>query len=153
MTERPDGVAANLASSRDAASASLISYEPYRGELRLEVRQAKSFSLRLPEWADRDRTRLAVDGEEHAPRWAGRSLALGEARPGQTFVVTYPQGESELEESLAGRTYVTRWKGGTVTRIEPAGERYPIYERRKFEASDPPLSEREVAVRPVVVSW
>jgi hypothetical protein len=153
MTRGSDGVYVNLAFSRDAPWTRLISFEPYRGELRLEVRQAAPFFLRLPEWADSARLRLTVDGIERPASRRGRYLALGEARPGQTFVVTYPQQTGERAETIAGCEYATRWKGGTVTRITPPGERYPIYERAHFEATEPPLIEREAVVRPVVVSW
>jgi hypothetical protein len=153
VTPRADGVYVNLAFSRDAPSLRLISAEPYRGELRLEVHQAAPFFLRLPEWTELDSERLTVDGVERPAERRGRYLALGEARPGQTFVVTYPLPVRDRTETIAGQEYATRWKGGMVTRIAPHGERYPIYERAFFEDGEPPMIEREPVVRPVVVTW
>jgi DUF1680 family protein len=153
VTRRPDGVYVNLAFSRDAPEVRVISAEPYRGELRLEVRQAGPYFLRLPEWAEPESVRLTVDGVERPAERQGRYLALGTARPGQAFVATYPLPVREQTETIAGNEYTTRWKGGTVTRITPPGERYPTYERAHFEATEAPLVEREPEVRPVVVSW
>ena len=90
MSSRPDGVYVNLAISRDAPWARLTSAEPYRGELRLEVRQANAFFMRLPEWVDVDAARLTVDSNEQPIELRGRYIVLGELRPGQVVDVTYP---------------------------------------------------------------
>ncbi len=67
--------------------------------------------------------------------------------------MTYPLAVQERTETIAGKEYTTRWKGGTVTAITPPGERYPTYRRAEYEADEPPLIERSPVVRPVVVSW
>ena len=153
MSRHPDGVWVNLAFSRDTPWARLISFEPYRGELRLEVRQAAPFFLRLPEWADRDQVQFRLDGDTRPVHWNGRYLVLGAITPGQTVVVTYPQRQREMTETIASGDYETHWKGGTVTTIRPTGGRYPIYERVEFETTEPPMIERAAVVRPVVVTW
>ncbi|HKG25944.1 MAG TPA: hypothetical protein VKB09_09870, partial [Thermomicrobiales bacterium] len=153
VTRDEEGVHVNLLFSRDTPWARLISSEPYKGELRLEVRQAAPFFLRLPAWIDQNRVRLTVNGKERPAAWRGQSLVLGDARPGQTFVVTYPQSDREITDTIAGSDYVTQWKGSTVTHITPTGGRYPIYQRAALESAEPPMIEREPVVRPVVVSW
>lgn len=153
ITQQPDGIHVNLAFSRDSPWASLISSEPYKGELRLEVRQAAPFFLRLPKWADATQVRLTVDGAERPVELRGRELVLGDAHAGQTFVVIYPTAEREQIEMVAEQDYAVRWKGGTVTEITPSGGRYPIYQRAAYNAAEPPLAEREAVVRPVVVRW
>jgi hypothetical protein len=153
MSRQPDGVHVNLSFSRDTPWARLISSEPFRGEVRLEIRQAARFFWRLPSWVDAHRVRLTVDGQERSVVVQGGSLDLGDARPGQTFVITYPLEERDEFDTIAGREYETHWKGGVVTRITPAGDRYPTYQRAVFEGTEPPMIEREAVVRPVVVRW
>jgi hypothetical protein len=153
ITRDAEGFHINLLFSRDTPWARLTSSEPYKGEFRIEVRQAATFFLRLPAWIDRDRIRLTVDGEERPTELRGQILVLGDARPGQTFVVTYPQSNREITDTIAGTGYVTHWKGGTVTRITPCGGRYPTYQRAALESTELPMIERGPLVRPVVVTW
>ena len=153
MTRRPGGIVVNLTFSRDAPWARLISFEPYRGELRLEVREPAMFFLRLPSWVERSGVRLTTGGTERPVSWHGQYLTLGMAQPGQSFGVTYPQRQAEFTDVLAGQAYVTRWKGNTVIQITPPGEHYPIYERTAYLATEPPLSGRAVTAAPVAVTW
>lgn len=153
VTRDADGVHVNLSFSRDTPWARIISSEPYGGELRLEIQQAAPFFVRVPTWAKRESVRLTIDGEDRALEWRGDSLVLGDARPGQSFVVTYSQIEREVKDTIAGSDYLTRWKGGTVTSITPTGERYPTYQRSDLATSEMPMIERSPLVRPVVVTW
>jgi hypothetical protein len=154
LTRDVEGVHINLLFSRDTPWARLISSEPYKGEFRIEVRQSVSFFLRLPSWIDEDQAFLSVDGGEPQPMsYPALDPILEDARPGQVLVITYPQTNREITDTIAGSDYVTHWKGGTVTCITPAGGRYPIYERAAFESIEPPLVERKPIVRPVVVKW
>jgi hypothetical protein len=153
MSSRPDGIHVNLALSRDAAWARLTSAEPYRGELRLHVRQARPFFLRLPEWIDTNTVNLTVDGTKRPIDLRGRSLELGELRSGQVVDVKYPLAVQERTEAIAESEFTTHWKGGTVTAITPPGEHYPTYRRAEYEADEPPMIERTPVIRPVVVRW
>lgn len=154
MTRDEKGVHVNVLFSRDTPWARLTSFEPYRGELRLEIRQAASFSIRFPRWLEEDNILMSVDGAPPCRvNWRGGEYRLGEARPGQTFVITYPLSDRDVTDTIAGTDHVTHWKGGTVTRITPIGGRYPIYERAAYEGTEPPMVERNPVVRPVNVTW
>jgi len=80
-------------------------------------------------------------------------LDVGTCRPGQHIVISYPQQRSEEHVSIAGQPYAVRWKGGTVIGIEPAGERYPIYQREAFVADEPPRTTWDDGPWPVTVHW
>lgn len=147
------GIVVNLAMSRDAPWGRVVSYEPYRGELRLEVEEAAPCFLRVPEWAEVAGLRLLVDDVARPLRWEGRYLALGTLQPGQVAVLTYPQRRAETSERVLDQEYTVRWKGGTVVRIAPEGDGYPTYQREGFEAPDPPLVARVPRRQPVRVEW
>jgi hypothetical protein len=153
-TRDAEGVHINLLFSRDTPWARLISSEPYKGEFRIEVRQAGNFFVRLPDWINEDKVLLSIDGGAPEPlSYAAQDPILEDARPGQVLVLTYPRSDREITDTIAGTEYVTQWKGGTVTRITPTGGRYPTYQRSTLESADPPMIERDPIVRPVVVTW
>ena len=153
VVERPEGVFINLRFSRETPWAGIVSFEPYRGELALTVKQRRPFFVRVPTWADRARVRLAVDGAERPAQWRGAYLALGPAAPGEQWLISYPQRRQEHEELIAGQRYAVRWRGNTVTRIDPAGTRYPIFRRAAFETSEAPTATRSFAGAQVAVRW
>lgn len=153
VTERPEGIFINLAFSRDGAWGRFISYEPYRGELIVRPSQARAFFVRVPAWAAREGVQVHVEHVAQPARWHGAYLALGTVEPGQEWVITYPQERRHADETIAGVDYRVRWKGGTVTGISPAGNRYPIYQRDAFESSEPSMSQRPYRWQPVTVRW
>jgi hypothetical protein len=131
----------------------LTSFEPYRGELRMQVQQPRRFYVRVPGWARRDEVQILRNGAPQAPAWQDRYLDLGECRPGQTIAITYPQERMQEYITIAGKSYDVRWKGGTVTAIEPQGSPYPIYQRAGFEANEPPRTTWDDGPWPVTVHW
>ncbi len=153
ITQDAEGVHVNLAFNRHTPWASLISYEPYRGELQLLVHLPEHYYLRVPEWAHMEKLRIMVDGQDQLPTWCNRYLDLGTLQPGQTVVVTYPQRLAEEIEKLAGQEYVVRWKGGTVTSIAPVRENYPIYRRLTMEMEYEPQLTPERPVSWIKVQW
>jgi hypothetical protein len=153
IVERPEGVFVNLLFSRNSPWARLTSFEPYRGEFQLQVQQPRRFYARVPGWAQRDGLRVLLDGVPQATTVKDGYLDLGEGQPGQTFVIGYPQERAHEHITIAGKPYDVRWKGGTVTAIEPAGTRYPIYQRAAFEASEPPRTTWDDGPWPLTVHW
>jgi hypothetical protein len=153
LSRERDGIHINLMYSRDTPYARLISSEPYMGEFRVEILQAGTFVVRLPSWIQSHQVRLTLDGADRPARYRAGSIVLGDARPGQIFVLSYPQLSREETDVIAGQEYTTSWRGGYVTSITPTGGRYPTYQRSAFEAETPPMIERTPIVRPVVVNW
>lgn len=142
IVERPDGIFINLLFSRDSPWVDLVTYEPYRGHISLRIHQQRPFSIRIPGWVEPEAVRLHVNGIERTPVWQGKYLALGVATPGEVWNIDYPLLQRHGDEHIAGESYRLRWRGGTVTGIEPNGIRYPIFNREAFETSDPPGAPR-----------
>jgi hypothetical protein len=153
IVERPEGIFVNLLFSRDAPWASLVSYEPYRGEVSLVIKQRRPFFVRIPGWVEREQVRVHMDGTERQAAWRGRYLSLGLAAPGEEWRIDYPLVQRDGEELIAGQHYRLRWRGGTVTGIQPGGTRFPIFRRTAFEESDPPAAPRTYPPGPVQVRW
>jgi hypothetical protein len=119
----------------------------------MEMLEEAPLCFRAPSWAERGTIRLRIDGVDRPVEWSGAEIAIGNLRPGQTAVVTYDLPEREIADTIAGSDYISHWRGGTVTSITPAGERYPIYQRSAFETADIPMIDRAPLSQPVVVRW
>jgi DUF1680 family protein len=102
--------------------------QPYRGLLRIALKQDGAVRVRIPEFTGAAEMRVRVNGTDppNAPRPAGNYLEMGPLRAGDRIEVAYPL-PVKTEEIAVGNPgfrqwrYRTTWKGDTVVRLEPIG--------------------------------
>ena len=102
-------------------------YQPYRGLLTIDLKEACKVRVRIPEFVDPTDIRATSSGGEVKTSVSGNYLDLGARQAGEKLAVTYPMREWEEEVSIGNpgfRKYRYRvtWKGDTVVRMTPLGE-------------------------------
>jgi hypothetical protein len=124
--------------------------QPY---LRIQVRKQCAVDLRLPPIAATTVLQLTLNGRPIRDPVSSGHCRLSGLQPGDALVVTYPLVERREAHTVAGRGYMTSWRGQTVVNIEPAAERCPSYRRRTMEESQPPNAPRLFAPSARQLPW
>lgn len=60
---------------------------------------------------------------------ARRYVSIDAVRAGDTVIVTFPVGNREVTETIAGNEYTFTIKGNTVLEVDPPGSNCPLYNR------------------------
>ncbi|HZS90643.1 MAG TPA: hypothetical protein VFE42_24510 [Chloroflexota bacterium] len=152
LLERAGTVFINLPISRSSHTLEVVSYEPYRGELRLLVRQACAVDVRLSRTVAATSTQVTLNGRPIQDAVSGGHCRLPGLQAGDVALLRYPLAERREAYTLAGRRYTASWRGQTVTRLEPADDRCPSYQRADLEGQ-PPVASRLFAPSASQLPW
>ena len=153
VTRDSTGVYVNLNFSRDTEWVNVTSYHPYEGKVTIDVYNAPTLFVRVPEWVDRKKTKVNVDNVDRPLEWHKNYLRLDNLLNGQIVAVNYPLRGQESEEMIAKQMYRLLWKGDTVIRISPEGEKYPIFQREYLRSDRAPMIEREYTIPSKQIHW
>ncbi|MHB8862442.1 MAG: hypothetical protein ACYC6N_08560 [Pirellulaceae bacterium] len=102
-------------------------YQPYQGLLTIELKEAATVRVRIPEFVDPAQMQVTSSQGEVASRVWGNYMELGSRQAGERLEITYPLRIVEEEVTIGNRGFrqyhfrVT-WKGDTVVRMVPVGE-------------------------------
>ena len=149
------GVWVNLACSRDAPEARVVSFLPGQGRVTVVPKRGDTFRIRVPAFVPRDQVMawrngrlcaLPVSGNSNAlpgsatgsavpvsasqaggVAWQGDYVVFPAARKGEELTVTYPVGSFVQKVNRAGRDYAFCWKGNALERIEPNNGVWPLF--------------------------
>jgi hypothetical protein len=136
----PEAVRVNMALSRNSKWAEVISYLPYAGRIDVLMHADANLLVRFPNGVVFWEIRISRDGEAAGfDMTEDGYIEIAQAAQGQRISIEFPLVTRETEEVVAGQTYSVRWRGDTVTAIEPKGGRYPIFERSWMETDEPPV--------------
>ncbi|MFC5805035.1 beta-L-arabinofuranosidase domain-containing protein [Streptomyces formicae] len=138
----------NLLLNRGSRLVDVLSHLPYEGRVDLDVHaDCRELRLRIPDWAGYAHltvVRQPVTGPlvttsgRDTGAWAPDGyLRLARPRAGERITVTFPLAESTTDETAAGRTFRTRWRGDDVVGIQPEGRSRPMYSSRQLEPKAP----------------
>lgn len=133
------GVTVELAINRSTAAADVRSFEPFEGKVEVRMHVDAPLRVRIPDWVERSQVSVKREGSEVQLDWQDAYTVVADARAGQVFAVAYPMREWQAAETIGGRNYTISWRGNTVTAIDPAGVRYPLYQRAHLRADHAPL--------------
>lgn len=137
LTVSADAVRVNMGISRSAPAVQVLADEPYQGRITVRVQDVpRSVLLRAPAHANLRDVRASIDEQPVSITWEGRYACFGQLRPGQTAALHYPLAEITCEYTIAGEHYTGHWRGHTMLRIAPPGERYPTYDRSNDRSND-----------------
>jgi hypothetical protein len=153
LAEHAGIVHVNLPISRSTPSLEVISDEPYAEGLRIQVRKPCAIDLRLPPAIATSTIQATINARPVQGAVYGGHCQISGLQPGDALVVRYPLVERRETHIVAGRTYVTAWRGQTVMNIEPAAERCPSYQRRFVEQSQQPYAQRLFAPSTRQLPW
>jgi hypothetical protein len=144
-----EGVWINLLLNRSTRWVDVNSYSPYEGRIEITVKDASDLFIRLPEWVDKSKVAVTVDGAPQPFSWRGDYVHLGNLVIGQEVTVTYPLRQftetfyliSENGSPMESYKYTVTWKGDTVIGISPKGQYYPLYQREYYLGDVVPMVE------------
>ena len=136
-----DGIVyVNMGISRNSEWAEIISYIPYTGRIDVLMHQPLPLSIRIPSWVARDFLVLTVNGEIiHLFANAERYVELDRLDIGDHVSLEFPMLSQKKTEQVSGMIYNVKWHGDTIIGIEPAGDLYPIFERKYMLYPHPPM--------------
>ena len=137
-------VRVNMGISHNTSAAQVVADEPQDGRIAVRVNGApRNVLLRAPSHADLRDAQTLVDDQPMSVTWDGRYARFGQLRPGQTAAIQYPLTEVTRAYTIASEHYTGHWRGHTMLRITPPGDRYPTYNRDITVRN--PISERNGA--------
>jgi hypothetical protein len=120
----------NLGISRSTPAVEVVGHEPWRGQIDARAREPGALFIRAPGHVSPSEVRTQIDGADVSVTWRGRYARFEQLQPGQVATLIYPLRETVRAYQIAGAAYQGIWLGHTMVEIAPAGERYPIYQRR-----------------------
>lgn len=127
----PGGISVNLLINHIGPHATVKSWLPHEGRLEIVPRNDGDVAVRLPRWVDYRMLEARVAGARvEASFLMPHFVRIANVPAGRTVEVCFPIRESTLHETVLGVEYTTHWRGDTVVRIAPEGERFPLYRRR-----------------------
>jgi DUF1680 family protein len=149
-----DGVYVNMLLSRDSKWVRVDSHVPYEGKVELFVHDAPVLFVRVPDWVEKAKVNVTVNGSPEPFDWQEDYLKLVGLRAGQKATVTFPQRQLKETRHFAGRSYGLTWRGDTVVQMLPQGTRNPLYQREVMRtASKAPLKTARYHVPEREVPW
>jgi len=153
VAERDAVVTVNLYFDRDTSAGELRTHLPYEGKLVFATARKRKLQVRLPAWCDAGALKVYVNAKRVAPKVRGRWLALDQLDGGDVVSVNYRLERREGWEVIGGRTFRLRWKGDTVTGIDPPGEIKPLYQRKDYEKDAAPSASPTLYMPKRELAW
>jgi DUF1680 family protein len=122
----------NLLLNHASPWADVDSYIPYQGRVDVRAKQAVDLEIRIPEWVTPGESRCEVNGEQRRLGWDGRYAQIGQLKPSDTAILTFPIGERTDVVHIEKQPYTLVRKGNEVVSIDPPGRHYPLFERGHY---------------------
>ena len=126
----------NLLLNRASPWVDVDSHIPYTGRVDLKVKEPVLLSIRIPEWVRPGEVRVQVDGADRDVSWDGRYAEVGEVKPGDIAVMTFPIAERTDTVWIEKERYTLVRKGTDVVAIDQPGRYCPLYQREHFREAE-----------------
>ena len=124
--------------------------------MELKIKQpAASVRVRAPEWVKSNNSEVSckVNGAHRSSQWEGRYVNLGEGKPGDLVLLTFPIHTHTVKEPIGNVPYTLTIKGSTVTSIDPPGKVGPLYNRPFYHAGKAPMRKMQRFVSEESIGW
>ena len=124
-----DCLSVNLHIDKLLPQAEIRGYQPFQGQLTIDVKQTCRVRVRIPEFTSFAEIRAEAGGRPVAAREWGNYIELGQRPAGERLVIRYPLPVTAERVRIGNPgyrqyTYRVIWKGDTVVAIEPDGNDY-----------------------------
>jgi DUF1680 family protein len=127
----------NLLLNRASAWADVDSYIPYQGRVDVKVKKPVDLSMRIPEWVKPAEARCRVNDRDRTLDFDGRYAHVGDVKPGDTVMLSFPIVEQTNSVQIEKRVYAFVRKGNEVVSVEPPGKYFPTYQRLHYRTGEP----------------
>ena len=132
--KRENGIYINLSVTADTPVAELMTDYQVEDKLRVCVKEAGDYYLRVPEWTVYAKTEILVNGEKIEPVWDGpqcRYLLVKNAKVGDVIALRYPlvQFSQKIRECTekGERDFCFEWLGNSVIGVSPKAEYIDLF--------------------------
>lgn len=167
----------NLLLNRASPWLDIDSHLPYEGRVEIRNKTARTVSVRIPAWVDKDGVRVFNNDREATAFWTNRYLVIDNLKSSDVLTITFPMVESTESYSLMWRQgefwkecidpgeswdptapaekYALHFRGNTLVDISPRadGLGYPLYEREAMKAETAPMHRVERFVPATLPKW
>jgi hypothetical protein len=116
----------NLLFDFDGSELHLHSALPRSGRIEFEARATKELWIRVPEWVDRTKIQLNVDGAPASGTTEAGYFKIKGLRVGAKGTLSFDVPEQSRTETVDGIQYQTKWLGNQIVEILPRGEVSPL---------------------------
>lgn len=137
--ERGDEIRVNLQFSKRLPSAVITSYMPGKASIQVELTKPRKLLVRKPGVAAADQCHVFINGNEQKVRLSGSYLDVGGVAAGSVVRVDFPDRTRRDTARIGEVEFQTAWRGNAVVDMAPAGEIYPLYQRRDRQDGVSPL--------------
>ena len=119
----------NLHIDKLLPQAEIRGFQPFKGLLTIQLREACKVRVRVPDFVEPNGMRVEANGATVQAKVFGNYLELGLRTRGETIRITYPLPLTTEEVEIGNPgfrhyRYRVTWKGDTVVRMEPLGNEY-----------------------------
>ena len=141
VTNERDGVRVNMSFDRDAPQAKVTSFLPWQGRMTVRAKVSRDFYVRPPAWAPSGDVKAYRNGKPVVVQWHKAYVRFEGVESGEKLTITYPLVSLVQKQTVRidgpVRDITVTWLGNTVMKIEPRGERLPLF--REVPRPLPPL--------------
>jgi hypothetical protein len=117
----------NLLLNRTSPWLTVRSYLPAQGRVELDIIDAPTVALRLPEWSDARSAYASVNDATVELQIDGRWLRIDGLATGDTVRLDFDVPERTIDRVLGERPYRLTLRGANVVAIDPPGTAYPLF--------------------------
>lgn len=129
VERRGTSLSVNLLLNHRGPYADVQSWLPFEGRIRVQPRCSGSVRVRIPGCLGDNQVVLKVQGEVRTARQEKGYVVVEAVKGSEVIELFWEIPEQQTSETIASWTFDVRWRGDTVTGIEPAGDQRPLYLR------------------------
>jgi DUF1680 family protein len=135
VRKEADGIHVNMCFNRDAPEARVICPRPNHGRMTVRAKAEGDFYVRPPAWAPRDEVTASRNGKTVELVWCDGYVFFERTAPDDELVIAYPMVSFVQKQTVKNapgepdRVVTVTWLGNTVTKLEPKGEKLPLYQQ------------------------
>jgi DUF1680 family protein len=126
----------NLLLNRASTWVDVDSHVPYAGRVDVKVKEPVHLLMRIPEWVRPGEVRVEVSGADRELGWDGRYAEVGEVKPGDVVLMSFPIAERTEAVWVEKERYTLVRKGNDVVAIGPPGRYCPLYQREHYREAE-----------------
>ena len=97
----------------------------------LKNKKARSATVRIPMWVDREKVGCQVGDEAVELLWVNNYVAITGLKQGDEITIVFPMKERRATYRIATGDYTFKFRGNTAISVDPKGIARPLYQREK----------------------
>ena len=154
VEQKAGKVIVHLLMNRRSSELEIQSFLPYLGKIVLKNIKGRTLSLRIPDWVNKKQITAEKNGTKCTFQIKKGYIEFQGLKPKDIITVQWLIKTIRKKESFLKWNFQVDWRGDTIIRIKPQGEKVPFYQREDMDSEQVPY--REIAGSPnqkVTIHW